>query len=170
MASACELLIEMLRHHYRWLTEATRGMDLEQARRALAPGRPSTAWLVAHLADDADSVLEAVVGAARSLPPDLAKRLSHPDLGLRSAAEWRALRSTWADLSERVLAGLGGLTDEDLERPPAVAILPAFRESLATRRAFLSGHAFHVAYHLGQLGSLRAELGLGWGAGGSSGA
>ena len=39
---------------------------------------------------------------------------------------------------------------------------PEFAERLSTRHAFLAGEVFHFAYHLGQLGSLRADLGLGW--------
>ena len=57
---------------------------------------------------------------------------------------------------------LAALTDSDFEFAPAIEILPEFAGRLATRHAFLTGEVFHFAYHLGQVGTLRAALGLGW--------
>jgi hypothetical protein len=60
------------------------------------------------------------------------------------------------------LAALESVAPADLDLPPRVAMHPDFEASITDRRRFWSGHVFHMTYHLGQLGSLRAELGLGW--------
>ena len=90
------------------------------------------------------------------------ERGSTPHWGCADAADWLALREEWRARSEQILAALEGLAPADLERPPLVEILPDFKDTLTDRRRFWSGHVFHMAYHLGQLGSLRAELELGW--------
>ena len=88
---------------------------------------------------------------------------AEPHWGAADAAGWLALTARWGEVAARTLGALEALSPADLEAPPATAIRPEFRASLATRRAFWAGHVFHVAYHLGQVGCLRAGLGLGWG-------
>ncbi len=63
-------------------------------------------------------------------------------------------------LSSIQLSALKSLTDDDLERPPLVEVHEAFSSTLTSRMVFLEGHLFHVSYHLGAIGVLRAEWGL----------
>ena len=73
-----------------------------------------------------------------------------------------ALEAEWAAVAGDLRRTLAGLDEADLERPPAVELHPGFEDELATRRAFLEGHLFHLTWHAGQVGMLRAALGLGW--------
>ena len=151
-----------LEHHFRWLSRAISDVDADSARFELAQGRPSIAWLVGHLSEGADSVAQAVAGLAPGLPDDFTRGHGQPHWGVTDPQGWARLRATWERIAGRTLQGVGQLTDQDLEATPAIPILPAFAEQLATRHAFLTGEVFHFAYHLGQFGTLRAALGLGW--------
>lgn len=145
--NARELLLAQTRHRHAALSAAT-DVPEDVARWTPAPGRPSIAWIVAHLEHDAAETARALGGAAWESAGD--------------AGEWDALRARWLDTSRRTLELLEATTDADLELPPAIEILPEFRQMLATRGQFWSGHVFHVAYHLGQVGSVRAAHGLPW--------
>jgi len=149
------LLLHQTRHVYRWLTSATADVDAALAKhelggvRADGRSRPSIRWIVEHLLLETESTAEAVAGLPRTHAED-------SNLG------WRALRAVWLERNAACLAALEGTTARDLDAPPAVDILPAFADTLTDRRRWWSGHVFHMSYHLGQLGSLRAELELGW--------
>lgn len=149
------LLLHQTRHVYRWLTRATADVDAAAAAQELGGERsagrtaPTVRWIVEHLLLETESTAEAVAGLARTHTED-------PTLG------WDALRAVWLERSAACLAALEGTTAADLDAPPAVKVLPAFVDTLTDRRRWWSGHVFHMGYHLGQLGSLRAELGLGW--------
>jgi hypothetical protein len=53
-------------------------------------------------------------------------------------------------------------TLEELASTPLVELHPGFETMLATREAWWRGYVFHLADHLGQVGSLHAALDLGW--------
>lgn len=147
----------MLAHHDALVTRCCATLDVGQARR----GAPSIAWILGHLTHVADTTLEAVGGAARSLPEGFARH-AVPSWGVADAAGWDALRAAWASTSAAARAAVSALAPHELELAPATSIHPAFAGTLTTRRRFLAGHVFHVAYHLGQIGLRRSELGLGW--------
>lgn len=149
---AHELLLEQTRHRHDAIGRAT-DVTLAQARWPAAGPDPSIAALLTHLHEDTGVTARAVCGLEV-----VARRGPEPP----DEAGWRALRADWTALSRRFLTALAALAPEDLDRPPAIDLLPAFEESLATRARFWSGHVFHAAYHLGQIGRLRARQGLGW--------
>lgn len=153
-----DLLRAQTRHVYDWLTRATEDVDAAAARVHLGgdAARPTVAWIVGHLLAEAESTAEAVTGFAPTYVADPQTHGAAPD------ADWTALRAAWLARSAACLDAFQGVTSADLDAPPRVAILPEFADHLTDRRRFWSGHVFHMAYHLGQLGSLRAELGLGW--------
>lgn len=155
-----DLLLHQTEHVYRWLTQATADVDWAAAQLRLgARGeRPAIAWLVGHLLLEAESTAEAVAGLTRTQP----ERERTPLFDCASAQDWQALRATWIERSTACLAALHSVSSLDLDMPPLVPILPDFQHSLTDRRRFWSGHVFHMSYHLGQLGNLRAELQLGW--------
>jgi hypothetical protein len=152
-----ELLLHQTQHHYTWVVRATESVDFEHATRTLGT-RPSIAWQLGHILVNADSTAESVAELARSEEElgDL------PHWGVESAADWDGLRARWLNLSTRALEAYAALAEEDLDRPPATEILEAYEDLLTDRRTFWSGHVFHTAYHLGSIGTLRAEFGLGW--------
>ncbi len=143
---ADELLLLQTRHHYRWVDRATSDVGAEPARREILPGRPTIAWQVGHLIEEVESTAEALCG------------LSPPPSPLPES--WQELRRRWEASSGAALRALAGLGPGELAAPPGVPIHPGFEESLATRRHWWTGHVFHLAYHLGQVGLLRAALGL----------
>jgi len=152
-----ELLSHQTDHVYRWLTSATADVDFDAA--CFARGeRPSIAWLTGHLLVQAEATAAAVCGLAQTA----ADLCGEAHFGCKRPAEWHALRSSWRARSACCLAAYEALEPRDLDRAPLVELLPAFEVTLADRRRFWSGHVFHMGYHLGQLGSQRAELGLGW--------
>ncbi len=154
-----ESLLHQTRHHYDWLDHATADVDLARATWPAEGERPSIAWQLGHILVNADRTAEAVGGVERLVPRD---RSAERHFGVADEAGWEELKGLWLRVSARTLSALEALPESALESAPAVEIHPAFRERLTTRREFWSGHVFHVAYHLGQLGSLRAAQGLGW--------
>lgn len=158
--AAVLVLERLLRHHY----EAARSLSDVPWDRAVAhplPGRPSIAWCVGHLIwclSTVPALLDAP--GAGPLPAEEPLHLD-PDFGARDEAAWRELRARFAAGVEEALAAVSTLDDASLALPPGRRIHPALRDRLRTREAFLLGHAYHVAYHCGQMGLLRAALGLG---------
>lgn len=155
--TATELLLHQTRHLHGWLTRATADVGRDQAV-ATPTGGPSIAWQLGHLLRDAETTAEAVAGLATAEP----EHGSRAHWGVASEADWDGLRERWAERSAACLAALAEVEAADLEELPLVALHPDFAERLTTRRAFWSGHVVHVAYHLGQIGSLRARLELDW--------
>ena len=149
------LLLDQTRHLYGWAGRAVADVDAADAL-ATPTGGPSVAWQLGHLLRDAETTAEAVAGLAPTEP----ERGDADHWGVGCADDWDALRARWAARSDACLSALAG--EPDLEAPPRVALHADFAGHLTTRRAFWSGHVVHLAYHLGQVGSLRARLGLGW--------
>lgn len=142
------LLLEQTRHHYRWLGRAIEGFDGALAGRELQGAPPPLTWQVTHLIEQVESTAEALCGIQRPLKP---------------------LPSSWNELTDRLrasmdgaLSGLATLGPVELESAPLVPLHPGLEDALRTRLRWWSGHVFHVAYHLGQIGSLRSAHGLGW--------
>lgn len=148
--------IESLRaqaeHHHACWNQLIERVPAESTRRRLDPGGPHLAWLLAHCLDEVDSTLEAVAGRPRLCAPWPPPGSADPD----DPAPWDQLAVDWSRCSQALLAALQTMGPADLDRPPAVELHPAFAESLSTRRKWLQGHVFHLAYHLGQAAMLRA--------------
>ena len=155
-----DLLLHQTEHVYRWLTQATAYVDWTAAQMLLGARRerPAIAWLVGHLLLEAESTAEAVAGLARTLD----ERERTPLFECASAHDWQTLRTLWIERSAACIDALKCVSPADLDTAPLVPILPEFQNTLTDRRRFWSGHVFHMSYHLGQLGNLRAELELGW--------
>lgn len=155
-------MLPQVEHHYLWLSKAIDELTVEQACFELAAGRPSIAWLVGHLTAGADSLAQAVAGLDAACGVDFLARHGSPHWEVTGEVEWEALREEWKRTAARSQQGLVALPESDFEFPPAIEILPEFAQRLTTRHAFLTGEIFHFAYHLGQIGSLRAAQDLGW--------
>ncbi len=163
-------IARQLDHRYRVLQRSlTLGLTDELAWRPLG-ARPPIGWHAAHIAEAIASTAQAVAlgpnapstalpagvqaSAVRQPSGGTAIETSYPPMGLG------ALIQELNRLSSIQLSALKSLTDDDLERPPLVEVHEAFSSTLTSRMVFLEGHLFHVSYHLGAIGVLRAEWGL----------
>ncbi|QDV06018.1 DinB superfamily protein [Planctomycetes bacterium Poly30] len=169
-----EFIARQLEHRYRVLVRSLgHGLTEELAWKSMG-GRPPIGWHASHVAEAMASAAEAIAlgpGGAK-LSPTMeacaARRGAAPAASALSTAPAQEATSYATTglpvlvaevnrLSFLVLGALKSLTDADLERPPLVEVHPAFRSTLISRMVFLEGHLFHVTYHLGAIGLLRAE-------------
>ncbi|MFT7076930.1 MAG: hypothetical protein ACJA0P_002948 [Planctomycetota bacterium] len=160
-----EFIVRQLEHRYRVLERALRnGLTEELAWRPLG-GRPPIGWHACHIAEAIASTAEAIAlgPGSMELVPEVQKgairRGSSPSPEAASYEEpgVQGLITELNRLSLKLLIALKSLTDADLEKPPLVEVHAAFRSTLVSRMVFLEGHLFHVSYHLGAIGLLRAE-------------
>lgn len=156
------LLEKQLRHRYRALDRALGvGVGPAESDWQLG-GRPTIAWHARHVGEAIESTHEAVFGHP---PRHIVHGLGTADGPVASPVEpwptfWPELRQSVMLAASDLTARLQRASDGDLAEPPQVPILPAFRKALPTRQSFLEGHIYHVAYHIGSIAVLRAEIGL----------
>ena len=164
----CAFIARQLDHRYRVLQRSlTHGLTEELAWRPLG-ARPPIGWHAAHIAEAIASTLEAVALGPGAVPLDQGVQESAARASQSSPREGDSYARTGLQtlirelnlLSSKQLAALKSLTDDDLEKPPLVPVLAAFQTTLTSRMVFLEGHLFHVTYHLGAIGLIRAEWDL----------
>ncbi len=131
------------------------GIDDEAACRPVGSSARRVDHITAHLLD-ARGYLGAMIGAnlRHDLLDLLSAAASFEELGDR--APLSAIRSAWESLAPTLALSL-----ETLD--PATLAEPAPREFPVRDRSLLGAITFllqHEAYHIGQLGLLRRELGL----------
>ncbi|MFG0318377.1 MAG: DinB family protein [Planctomycetota bacterium JB042] len=158
-ATRLATLHRQLEHHYRVVLVLTEPLDLAAATFEIAAGRPSIAWCLGHLTHNVRTVPASVCDGN---PVGETTKHELPHFGVASGADWTALLGAWRQATADALEGLAVLRDEDLSKPLTVEVHPAFRGQLTSRERFLHGHLFHVAWHAGQIGALRAAQGLDW--------
>ncbi len=152
-----EQLCRQTQNYQRLIDRFIADIDFGQACVRLAEGRPCLAWLVGHLSDNTG-----VVCCALRKAPSQTEAYPHHFWQPRTAADWAGVKAEWAASSRRLLDILQSADDTLLAEAPEIEVHPAFRDQYTNKYAFLAGHVFHLAYHLGQMGSLRAALGLAW--------
>ena len=145
MTSVSLLLVQQLEHRQRAIAHLVGDMTAEEAQMPLHGEGPSADWILHHLAQAARTTLQAIGGQADPV--------RGPGLFPLSRSEFDRVAAALREAAHRLPA-----TDWDLA--PAIEVLPEFQDTLNTRTAFLSGHIFHLAYHAGQLGSLRSKWGV----------
>ena len=161
MSPRLAVLLAQLDHHGHVVSTQVADLTVAQATFELAAGRPSIAWCLGHLVANTRTVAPSICGAP-PLDPDAPEPHDRPHFGVRDAAAWARLRDRWAAESAAARDAVAALADADLDRPMTTEVHPAFRDVLTTREKFLRGHLFHLAYHAGQIGTLRSAQGLGW--------
>ncbi|HPF15283.1 MAG TPA: DinB family protein, partial [Planctomycetota bacterium] len=117
MDSAPELLVAQLAHHARALNFLAQGLTTEQAAVRLHADGPSAAWILDHLSEMTHSTLEALGGTA---PAPLA------------GGAWPKPLAAFQRLHGELHRQASALPETDWNGPPAVPVLPAFREALRT--------------------------------------
>jgi uncharacterized damage-inducible protein DinB len=129
----------------------------EEATRP-AGGQKPLAWYLGHVAITDNYFLSLYGGEAAALPEEHLKRYGrgsdgHADFSDASKADMLALLET---IRVRVRDLITSLAPEDLAREPSrEASHPAFK----TLGGALSLVVAHCAYHAGQIGDLRREMG-----------
>ena len=145
MQSLPELLAKQLEHRQRAIDHLVEAFTAEEAQMTLHREGPCADGLLWHLAHVGHSTLLALGGSADPV--------AEPGLYPASKAEFQRIALALREHTQAMAA-------EQWASPPAIEVLPAFRDKLKTRADFLSGHIFHLAYHAGQLGSLRSKWGV----------
>jgi uncharacterized damage-inducible protein DinB len=134
---------------------ATRDLSDEVSRRRSRHTEgPSVAWLIGHLIHHRHVMLE-LLGRPRANPD--AERFA--EAGATDGKDYPSideLRAAWTELSTLVGSAVEEVSDEQLQSEMS-ADSPHAEKTLIEALSFF---VWHEPYHLGQMGMLRAQLGL----------
>ncbi len=133
-------------------------LSFEQAVWGGDEGKASISWLIGHMADNTRVICRALSATT----PREADEYPHQNVRIQNPDEWAALKLDWSNAALDLRNILTGFKTESLSEPPGIDVHPAFKKTHDSKYAFIAGHIFHLNYHLGQIGRLRAELGLIW--------
>ena len=156
MNDARDVLVQQFGLVYDIAARNLEGMTHEQS---LAQPRPSgncANWILAHLVNVHNGVMELVGAEAVWESDELARVRFDPVRGPDDAVDWDTLRDRFLGSRDRCLAALSGLSDEALAEG-----VPDPFGGTTTRAGLLGVLAFHQTYHVGQLGLSRRIAGLG---------
>ena len=131
------------------------GMTHEQSLARPAAGGNCANWILGHLVDMHNGLMQAVGEDPVWESDQLARAGFDPIEGPESAIDWDTLRDRFLGSRERCLAAVGALSDDALAEE-----LPAPFGGTISRAGLLVILAFHQAYHAGQLGLARRFAGL----------
>ena len=154
--------IEVFRHQAGMTRSVVRanvdGLTQEDSLVQPSPGGNCQNWVVGHLACIYNKVLP-MLGQEQVMEEEALKRYDRGAPPIRDAAEALELRdllTAFDKATERVVAGLAGLSPEALDRKAPES--PSGNPN-ETVRSLLSTVFFHQAYHAGQTGILRRIAG-----------
>ena len=123
-----------------------------------AGGQKPLVWYLGHVAITDNYFLKLYGDGAAALSEEHLKRYGrgsdgHAEFSDASKADMIALLDT---LAERVRATLSSLSAEDLDRETSEEVLHPLFKTLGSALSLVVAHA---AYHAGQIGDLRREMG-----------
>lgn len=154
--------VEMFRHQGRMIRTVVgmnvEGVSQEESLIQPSPGGNCLNWVVGHLTCIYNKMLP-MLGQERVMEEGVLKRYDRGAPPMRDAAEALELRDLLAAFekaSERVDAGLAGLTSDILDQKAPNS--PSGNPD-ETVRTLLNTVCFHQAYHAGQTGILRRIAG-----------
>jgi uncharacterized damage-inducible protein DinB len=154
--------VEVFRHQARTTGKVVRintdGLTQEESLIHPAPAGNCLNWVVGHLVCIYEDFLP-LLGQERVEAEGTFKRYARGTPPIEDPAEaldLQELLATWDAVSERVDAGLAGLTPEVLDRK---APRSPSNNPNETVRSLVSTVLFHQAYHSGQTGLLRRIAG-----------
>jgi hypothetical protein len=133
------------------------GVTQEESLIQPTPGGNCLNWVVGHLVAIYDQMLP-LLGQKPVMEEGALKRYARGTPPLENPAEaldFQALLTAWSDASNRVDAGLAGVTPEMLDKPSQSPT----NNPNETVRSLLPTILFHQAYHAGQTGILRRIAG-----------
>ena len=163
-ATATETLgeVRVLRHQVAVIHRVVKlnvdGLTQEQSLIQPQPGGNCLNWNVGHLLFVYDQVLP-MLGQSPVLGVETLRRYERGTAHIRNAAEaldLARLMEAWDEATQRMEAGLEGLTPEVLEKPAPWSPRNNPEETVCS---LLSIVFFHQAYHAGQTGLLRRMAG-----------
>jgi uncharacterized damage-inducible protein DinB len=154
--------VEVFRHQARTTHKVVQinvdGLTQEDSLIQPHPGGNCLNWVVGHLVCIYDKTLP-MLGQEPVMEADALKRYDRGAPPLQDPAEaleLEDLMSAWDRTTERIVAGLEGLTPEVLDRPAPRS--PGGNPD-ETVRSLLAVTFFHQSYHAGQTGLLRRLAG-----------
>lgn len=154
--------VEVFRHQAQMIQTVVRlnvdGLTQEESLIQPSPGGNCLNWIVGHLLCIYDQMLP-LLGQQPVMAEETLKRYDRGAPPIRDSAEALELRDLMAAFekaTERVDAGLAGLTPEALDRKAPVSPSDNPNETV---RSLLSTVFFHQAYHAGQTGIVRRIAG-----------
>jgi uncharacterized damage-inducible protein DinB len=150
---------EALAQQYGFIYKVTatnlEGMTPEQSLAQPSPGGNCANWILGHLTNVQNGVMQALGEKPVWDSDELARAGIEPITGREVAIDWNTLRDRFLGSRERCLAAISSLSDKGLAES-----VPHPFGSTCTRAELLNLLAFHQAYHVGQLGMSRRIAGL----------
>jgi uncharacterized damage-inducible protein DinB len=131
------------------------GMTQEQSLAQPSPGGNCANWILGHLTDVHNAVMQ-MVGEKPVWESEQLKRASYdPITQPGQAIDWNTLRERFLGSRERCLTAISGLSDDQLAET-----VPHPFGGTCSRGELLNILAFHQTYHAGQLAVARRIAGL----------
>lgn len=134
----------------------TSDLDDDTARRrARGDEGPSIAWVVGHMLHYRHAIMK-LLGHERDNP----FASTFGDDGASAGDDYpdvSSLRESWRETAKAVHEVLGNATDKQIMAPLGGADSPHGEKKVLDTLVF---YMWHEAYHMGQLGTLRTQLGL----------
>jgi len=154
MDSVIESVLQGMALNDQIYRSALDGLSREELNRRTGPESSPVIWIAGHLVSGRIGMASLAGIEAEFGWQDLFKRYSkilepsaYPEIG--------AIESAWSDISSRLEARLGQLTDRELNAPNP----RKFPITDKTVRAALVFLLWHESYHIGQIGFLKKWLG-----------
>lgn len=117
---------------------------------------PSISWVVGHLLNGRCELLRLLDPEAENPYAERFDRLVAATDG-SDYPHIEDLRASWRELSGRVFAALGSVSDQQLVVPIEDVGMPHGEKNLLGLLVYV---AWHETYHMGQIGTMRTWLGL----------
>ena len=150
---------EALAQHFGFIYKITatnlEGMTPEQSLAQPSPGGNCANWIVGHLTNVQNGVMQLLGEKPVWESDELARAGAEPIVGRNASIDWNTLRSRFLGSRDRCLAAISTLSDERLTE-----LVPHPFGGTCSRVELLNLLAFHQAYHVGQLGMSRRIAGL----------
>ena len=117
---------------------------------------PSISWVVGHLLNGRCEILKLVDPEAENPFAEKFDRLVAASDG-SDYPPLEDLLSSWSDVSQQVFQALGTVTHEQLVNPIAEMGAPHEEKNLLGVLVYV---VWHETYHMGQIGTIRTQMGL----------
>jgi hypothetical protein len=123
----------------------------DQLQQQVAPGKNRVFYILGHLTAVHDAMLP-LLGLGERLHPELDDTyITNPDRVLGDPLSASELRRAWAEVNEKLTAGLERFTLGDwLEKHAAVSDEDFAKDPVRNRLGVVVGRTNHATYHLGQ--------------------
>jgi len=150
---------EIVAQHFRLMYQTAAanldGLTQEQSLIQPSPGGNCANWILGHLMNVHNGVMNLVDEKPVWESGQLARAGEDPITGPTNAIDWNTMRERFLGSKERCLAAISALSDKALAEP-----VPHPFGGTTSRAELLNLLAFHQTYHVGQLAVSRRIAGL----------